>query len=110
MSEVSALEQQLDNVKELIRLRELALKLYSNTEFKELILDRFCVKDCARYAQLSADPSLSVDDRANSLALAQAAGHLRRFLSVTVQMGNSAEGQVADLEEAIIEARQEERI
>jgi hypothetical protein len=110
MSEVAALEHQLDNAKELMRLRDVAMKLSNNREFKELILDRFCVKECARYAQLSADPGLSENDRANSLALAQAAGHLRPFLSVTVQMGNSAAGQIQDLEEAIIEARQEEGV
>lgn len=107
MSEVSALEIQRTNAEDQIRLRNVALKLYENPEFKELILERFCVKECARYAQLSADPSLSEEDRANSLALAQAAGHLRRFLSVTVRMGDNAEHQMSELEEAIEEARQE---
>jgi hypothetical protein len=107
MSEVFALERQLVEVQEQVKLRDTALKLAANPEFKSLILDRFCVQECARYAQSSADPALTAVQRADALNMAQAAGHLRRFLSVTVQMGSVAERQVTDLEEAILEARQE---
>lgn len=107
MSEVFALERQLTEAQDIVKLRDIALKLYSNAEFKSLILDRFCVQECARYAQSSADPALTSEQRADALNMAQAAGHLRRFLSITVQMGNHAERQVPDLHDAIEEARQE---
>lgn len=108
MSEVFALEKQLEDSKEAIVRRELALKLYKNPEFKKLVLDEFCTTECARYAQLSADPSLGPTERADALAMAQAAGHLRRFLSVVVTMGNQAERLLPDLESEIEAARQEE--
>lgn len=108
MSEVFALEKQLEDSKEAIARRELALKLYKNPEFKKLVLDEFCTTECARYAQLSADPSLGPTERADALAMAQAAGHLRRFLSVVVTMGNQAERLLPDLETEIEAARQEE--
>ena len=108
MSEVFALEKQLEDSKEAIARRELALKLYKNPEFKKLVLDEFCTTECARYAQLSADPSLGPTERADALAMAQAAGHLRRFLSVVVTMGNQAERLLPDLESQIEAARQEE--
>lgn len=108
MSEVYALEKQLADAKVSIERRATALKLYNNPEFKSLILEDFCTKECARYAQLSAAPELAPNERADALGLAQAAGHLKRFLSVIVSMGNQAEGQIENLEEAIIEARQEE--
>lgn len=108
MSEVSALERQLADSKELIERRETALKLYKNPEFKKLILDEFCGTECARYAQCSADPALGDRERADSLAIAQAAGHLRRFLSVCVAMGNQADRNLPELEQAIHEARVEE--
>jgi hypothetical protein len=107
MSEVFALERQLTEAQEQVKLRDTALKLYTSPEFKSLILDRFCTQECARYAQSSADPALTVEQRADALNMAQAAGHLRRFLSVTVQMGYQAAGQITDLEDAILEARQE---
>lgn len=108
MSEVFALEKQLEDGKEFIARRDLALKLYNNREFKKLILEEFCTNECARYAQLSADPALGAVERADSMALAQAAGHLRRFLSVVVQMGNNAERTREEIEQAILEARQDE--
>lgn len=108
MSEVSALEKQLSDSKLSIERRQKALKLYNNPEFKSLILEEFCTTECARYAQSSADPALNPEQRADALAIAQAAGHLRRFLSVVVTMGNQAERLIPDLETAIEEARQEE--
>lgn len=108
MSEVYALEKQRDDAKELLARRELALKLSTNAEFKKLILQEFCVNECARYAQSSGDPALSAEQRADALALAQSAGHLRRWLSVIVTMGNNAERAMPELDEAIEQARQEE--
>lgn len=108
MSEVFALEKQLEDSKEAIVRRDLALKLYKNPEFKKLVIDEFCTTECARYAQLSADPSLGDRERADALAMSQAAGHLRRFLSVVVTMGNQAERLLPDLESEIEAARQEE--
>lgn len=105
---VIALEQQLNKSKQSVELRNLALKLSENPEFKKIILEEFCVKECARYAQLSADPTLSAEDRANSLALAQAAGHLKRYLSVLVRMGDVAESDLSNLEDQIEIARAEE--
>lgn len=107
MSEVLALEKQLQNAKQLVARREMALKLSENREFKQLILKDFCVEECARYAQSSADPALTLEQRADALALAQAAGHLRRFLSVVVQMGNTANNEIPQIEVAIEELRQE---
>ncbi len=105
---LSQLEKQLNNAKELIAKRELALKLHNNPDFKELILQDFCVTECARYAQASADPALTENQRADSLAIAQAAGHLRRFLSVLIQQADVAERSIPDLEDEIIAARAEE--
>lgn len=109
MSEVSDLEKQLEDSKASIDRRDQALKLYRNPEFKRLILDEFCGTECARYAQLSADPSLNQEQRADALAMAQASGHLRRFLSVIVQMGNQAEGLMDRLTDEIQAAREEEQ-
>ena len=108
MSEVYALEKQRDDAKVLLERRELALKLSRNPEFKKLILQEFCIDECARYAQSSGDPALNAEQRADALALAQSAGHLRRWLSVIVTMGNNAERAMPELDEAIEQARQEE--
>lgn len=108
MSEVFALEHQLDQVKELVERREMALRLSKNPDFKKLILEEFMVNEAARYVQTSADPAMGPQERADALNLAQASGHLKRWLSVLVAMGNQANGQIPDLEEAIEQARAEE--
>ncbi len=108
MSVVSALEKQMSDAKVAIERRATALRLYNHPDFKSLIIDEFCTTECARYAQASADPALNAEQKADALGMAQAAGHLRRYLSVLIAMGNQAEGQLTSIEEAIEEARQEE--
>jgi hypothetical protein len=109
MSEVLNLQKQRDDAKEMIEQAETALRLFNNPDFKKLILNEFCINECARYAQSSADPALNENQRADALAIAQAAGHLRRFLSVKIQMGNQADRQMADLDQAILEAQSEDQ-
>lgn len=106
-SEVEALEKQQKDAALLMAHRDMALKLSSNREFKKLILEEFCVNESARYAHSSADPALTAEQRADALALAQAGGHLRRWLSIKVRMGNTAEAQQGDLDDALAEARGE---
>ena len=109
MSEVLNLQKQRDDAKEMIEQAETALRLFNNPDFKKLILNEFCINECARYAQSSADPALNESQRADCLAIAQAAGHLRRFLSVKIQMGNQADRQMFDLDQAILEAQSEDQ-
>lgn len=109
MSEVLNLQKQRDDAKEMIEQAETALRLFNNPDFKKLILNEFCINECARYAQASADPALNENQRADALAIAQAAGHLRRFLSVKIQMGNQADRQMFDLDQAILEAQSEDQ-
>ena len=106
-TEVLALEKQLKDAKFLIARRDAALKLHSNREFKQLIIDDFCGTECARFAQMSADPALGPVERADALAMAQASGHLKRYLSVITQMGNVSEGSIVSIEEALDEVRGE---
>ena len=107
MSDIAALEEQAVERQKYVENRRIAQRLFSNRDFKKLILEEFCVNECARYAQNSANPALGPDERADSLAIAQAAGHLRRFLSVTIQMGNQAEVEIRQINEAIEEIRAE---
>ena len=56
MSEVALLEKQLADTKTLVDRRTIAQRLAANADFRKLILEEFCVNECARYAQASADP------------------------------------------------------
>ena len=105
MSEVADLEKQLADAKALIERRDIAIKLYSNPDFKKIVLDGFCLHDCARYVQESQDPALTPAQQVDALNIAQAAGHFRRYMSVVVQLGNHAENQMYSIEEALQELR-----
>lgn len=105
---VESLELQKEHVKKLISKKNIAQKLAKNRDFKELILDGFCLTECANYTHVSADPSLSLEARADALSLAQAAGHLKRFLNATINQGMQAEDDLEYLDRAIDEARAED--
>ena len=108
MNQVQQLEKQLDDAKTLVETRQMAIRLFQNPDFKKLIMDGFCLHDAARYAQESGDPALDVEQRADALAMAQASGHLKRFLSMAVQMGAHAERTMPELHAALDEVRAEE--
>lgn len=110
MSSVSRLEDQLKDTKALVERRDAILRLSKNADFRTVILDAFFVEECARYARESGDPALTAAQRQDALNIAQAAGHVKRFLNVQIQMGDAAEGSIVDLENAIEEARLEEQV
>ena len=108
MSEVYGLAKQIEDAKQLIEFRTRLQRLSANPDFRAIVLDEFCVQECARYAQSSADPALSERQRQDALGLAQSAGHLKRWMSVQVQMANAAEDQIPNLEAELEVARAEE--
>lgn len=108
MSEVKQIEQSIEDLKTQIALKDQVLKLERNRDFRSIILEGFCVKEAATYVQLSADPNLSKNEREDALALAQASGHIKRYLQVLKTMGYSAENQLPRYEQELIEARVEE--
>lgn len=105
MSEIQQCEQEIKNAKELIERRRMALKLADNPEFKKLFLEEYFVNEAARLVQISADPNLSLEQRADALAMAQATGHTKRYLSVVVQMGAHHERALPELEAHLDELR-----
>lgn len=96
---IEANEGQLSGLKEQVKKAQDLQKLVQNPLFRKVILEEFCVQECARYAQLSADPTLSAEQRADALGIAQAAGHLRRWLDVIRRMAQTAEGTISTIEQ-----------
>lgn len=98
MSDIQDLEQGIADAKDLISRRDAALKLSENREFRSLFIDGYFKEEAARLVQLSSDPALNTDQRADALAMAQATGHMKRYLSMAVQMGAVAERELPDME------------
>lgn len=78
--EIEQLEHQKEINKELIHKGNLLNKLEQYPEFKEIILDDFCLKDCARYLQVSVNTLVAPEARENSLNMAKASGYLLSYL------------------------------
>lgn len=108
VTQVEELENQKKDAQKLAERGQMARRLASNRDFRKLILDGFCLEDAARYAQESGDPLLSAEQRADALNMAQASGHLKRYLSFQIRMGVTAERSLVELDEALTEARAEE--
>lgn len=109
MSEVTIaqLEARKEELKQLAELSAVHERLVQNPDFRELILNRFMKLDCARYAQESADPLLTPAQRADALAMAQAAGHLKRYLHITHLLSTSVMNDVNDIDDEIQRMRAE---
>lgn len=91
-----------------VRIRDAALRLQTNADFKLVITEGFMLQEAARYAQASGDPMLSATDRADSMAMAQASGHLKRYLHVVVLIGDKSESDLPDLDRELVNASVEE--
>lgn len=107
MSNLEGLLRQKEQALEHIRRAEKMERLCNNPDFRELILEEFCIRECARYVHSSADPSLNAESRADALALAQSAGHFRRYINVVSTIAAQSRGQLEGLDEAIADERAE---
>lgn len=92
---IAELETEIKNQQSVVDAADYAVALHKNHAFRKLILEGFCLHEAARYAQESGDPMLTPTQRQDALNMAQASGHLKRFLSVTIQMGNMADNTIA---------------
>jgi len=111
MSEVTQrikeLEQFIEKEKTIAEAGLQAERLAANPDFRHLILDGFCMREAARYAQESGDPHLTPTQRQDALNMAQASGHLKRFLSVICVMGHSAQDTILSAQAEIEQLRSE---
>lgn len=90
-NEIEQMERENEDYRQQAAMGQVAKRLKDNKDFKDFILDYFCTKECARYAQVSGDVNLPKESREDAMAVAQAAGHVKRFLNNAIQMGEQAE-------------------
>lgn len=89
-----------------VERRDVILKLSENKDYKRIIRDEFMVEDCARYTQNSVNVAIrDPEERAHSLAMAQAAGYLKQYLSVAILQGNTAEETIIAIDSALEDLR-----
>jgi hypothetical protein len=101
--QIQNLEVQIGKLKQQEVLGKLAEKLALVPEFKTLIMDEFMTAEVVRNCAISGDPSLDEKQRADALAMAQAGGHLKRYLQAQVVMGRTAQKEIKECESLIDE-------
>ena len=106
MSDIEEVELSRDHAKELIRKRDKALKLASNREFKELVLEGYFRDEPARLASAFNDPAMSTHREA-LLSQFKAIGQFEQYLRTIVIMGNAAASELVEHEELLDELREE---
>lgn len=91
-----SVDRQMNAWREIAGRRERLLRLLQNRDFQELIMKFFVVEEAARYIQFACQPGAAAQDRADSLAMAQATGHFKRFLDVVERQGEQALASLAE--------------
>ena len=107
MSDIQALENEIEQAETLVARRNMALKLSENHEFRKIFTEYYFTEEAARLVQLSGDPNLDKQQREDALAMAQATGHTKRYLSVIVQMGAHYERELPAMRATLEELRME---
>lgn len=106
MDAIKRAEHEVEKYKELVARKDQLVRLINNKDFEEF-LRFFCVEECARYVCASVDANLAADEREDSRAMAEAAARLKRFINITVKLGEDAEEAIKTTEEELAELRKE---
>lgn len=107
MSEITETDllQQRKDLQKHVDLMKSFQRLSNNRDFNKVILDEFMIQEAARFVQVSTDPNLTAEERADALGLAQAAGYLKRYLDVLQRMGKHAVNTINRIDEELEDMR-----
>lgn len=101
-------ENEIAAAKQAVELRAKLARLKQNPDFRDLIEKEYMNDEAIRCLGQSADMANDQRMRADALSMAQATGHLRRFLIFIDQMGAVAMKSIGQHEELLEELRAEE--
>lgn len=101
MTEVEQMRADQEELKKVVDIADATDRLLQNEDFKKVFLEYFMVEQCARNAQMSCDLNLKELERQACLELAQAAGHVQRFINMVLRRGDSAQQTIRDIDEEI---------
>jgi hypothetical protein len=105
--QVQQIELSIEEARKIVKRRDMAQKLASNREFRKLILEFYFVDEAARLVGLLSEEETKAN-REDIQDMMKGIAYLRLFLRQTIQMGNIAAAELADLNEALDEINEEE--
>lgn len=92
--------------KQQVELRDAILRLNDNADFRLVFEKKFMEEEALRACRMSSDPMIDRKMQKDMMSIAASTGHVRRFLSANIQMGNRSEGDIVQLEEEILQYEQ----
>ena len=113
MSEVTAEQiqdanERIADLKKLQDYRRRLFALVKTPDFQELIIQGFCRDEVARFAHQSGNPAASQADRDIAVSMAQAGGHLLRYIEISRMQYQTVEREIQQTQEAIDEVLAEQ--
>lgn len=102
---IEALTNQLNGAKEAQKKLEKLTRLCKNKDFKDLILEDYCVQEAARLLHMSIHPSQSNEERAKFLVMAQATGGVLMYIHAQEQLLNRDISTISDIEDQLDQLR-----
>jgi hypothetical protein len=98
------IQKKIEELKQQVEMKNKVVKLCDNPDFKSTIIDFFCTTECARYTGVSTDPNIKPDQREDALRTAQSAGIFKRWLNVTIKLGEQAEQSISEWEKELVQS------
>lgn len=92
---------------EQVAFRDAILRLVNTPDWRLVIEKVFMTDDAVRAARCIGDPALDAKQQNDMIGIAAAPGHLQRFVSVHVRLGNVAEDEIKQIDENIAELQLE---
>lgn len=99
--QIAGLEHQLSETKKFVAHAAKVAQLTSTKLFKEVVEQSYFTEAASRFVHQSVDPMLDAGQRADALAMAQAAGHFKRWVIAQEKLGEVAEGSIIQIEEQL---------
>lgn len=103
--ELSRAKEALAAAERSVKMGEALRRLRANPDFQEIIMDQFCLKEAARYVQISTESNMAPEARADALGCAQASGYLLRWFEAMEQITSNLQIQHIQAVISELEAR-----
>lgn len=104
--EITQLQEMKKQRAAVVEMRDRLIRLYANPDFKAVFLKEYMVDEVARFMETAGNPNVPAPQRADALQQAYAPGCLKRWLDARLMMGDTAQEQMEEIDEEILEREQ----
>lgn len=109
MSTTEEIELSIQEAKKLIARKDAAQRLADNRDFKELVLEGYLKDEAVRLAHISADANMK-EYREEIMLSMQGISLFRQYMQNLIRMGEMAQAEMYDYEQALDDVRAEEAV